>query len=114
MVKKRTYIPDRGHLVWIDLNPTRGREQKKVRPAVVLSPRSYNKKTSLALMVPVTSKQKGYPFEVLLEAKNVSGMVLSDQVRTLDWRVRNVRYIEKINNATLESVQALVVALIKG
>jgi len=90
----RTYIPQCGDAVRISLNPQAGHEQAGRRPAVVLSPRSYNGKTGLAILCPITSHIKGYPFEVVLpDGLPVSGAVLSDQVKSLDWRVRDVELI---------------------
>lgn len=90
----RNYIPQCGDAVRISLNPQAGHEQAGRRPAVVLSPRSYNGKTGLAILCPVTSHIKGYPFEVVLpDGLPVSGAVLSDQVKSLDWRVRDVELI---------------------
>ena len=65
----KTFIPDRGDLIWVDFNPTKGREQSRIRPAIVVSPKIYNQKTNLAIMCPVTSVQKGYPFEVVVKDK---------------------------------------------
>lgn len=101
----KPYVPRRGDLVWIDLNPTRGHEQAKVRPAMVLSPKSYNQKTSMALMCPVTSVQKGYPFEVVLSTKKVQGVVLVDHVRSLDWKVRDTKFIVKAKPSEIDEVQ---------
>jgi mRNA interferase MazF len=90
----RNYIPQCGDAVRISLNPQAGHEQAGRRPAVVLSPRNYNGKTGLAILCPVTSHIKGYPFEVVLpDGLPVSGAVLSDQVKSLDWRVRNTELI---------------------
>jgi len=90
----RNYIPQCGDAVRISLNPQAGHEQAGRRPAVVLSPRSYNGKTGLAILCPITSHIKGYPFEVVLpDGLPVSGAVLSDQVKSLDWRVRDVELI---------------------
>lgn len=111
MVTKK-YILDRGDLVWIDLNPTKGREQARVRPALVISPKEYNQKTDLAIMCPITSKQKGYPFEVLVNDKKILGVILSDQVRSLDWKVRNVKFIAKAKAEVIQEVQAKVTLLI--
>jgi mRNA interferase MazF len=105
MVRK-SYIPDRGDIVWVDLNPTKGREQSKTRPAIIISPKSYNQKTHLALMCPITSSEKGYPFEVKVENKKVTGVILSDHVRSLDWKVRRVEYIAKADSSVLHTVQA--------
>lgn len=89
MVVRGPRAPDRGDVVWITLAPHTGHEQAGRRPAIVLSPAAYNAKVGLALMCPVTSRVKGYPFEVTIPAGlPVSGVVLSDQVKSLDWRVR--------------------------
>ena len=111
MVKKG-YVPDSGDVVWIDLNPTRGREQAKVRPAMVVSPKAYNQKTDLAIMCPITSVQKGYPFEVVIQDKKVAGVVLSDQVRSVDWKVRNVRFIAKAKPSVTQEVQTKLALLV--
>jgi mRNA interferase MazF len=88
------YIPGRGDLVWITFNPQAGHEQAGRRPAVVLSPLEYNARVGLALLCPITSQMKGYPFEVAVpEGLPVSGVILSDQVKCLDWRSR---YIELV------------------
>ena len=111
MVKKR-YVPDSGDIVWVDFNPTKGHEQAKVRPALVLSPQSYNKKTSLALMCPVTSQKKGYPFEVELDVKDVEGVILSDHVRSLDWQIRDARLVGKAPTKVTREVRAKLALLI--
>jgi mRNA interferase MazF len=81
--------PQRGDVVWVSLNPHTGHEQAGRRPALVLSPVEYNERVGLALMCPVTSNVKGYPFEVALpEDLEIGGVVLADQVKSLDWRVR--------------------------
>lgn len=90
------YVPDTGHIVWLRFSPQAGHEQAGRRPALVLSPRSYNERTSLALFCPITSRIKGYPFEVRLPASGaVAGVVLADQVRSLDWRARGARFEEQ-------------------
>ncbi len=94
MVNPRPYIPQCGDLVWITLNPQAGHEQAGRRPAVVLSPRNYNSKTGLVILCPITSQIKGYPFEVLLPSElPVTGAILSDQVKSLDWRAREIELI---------------------
>jgi len=87
------YIPDRGDIVWLDFAPQTGHEQHGKRPAVVLSPQAYNKKSGLALFCPITSKQKGYPFEVKIKTEKISGVVLSDQIKSLDWKQRGAEFI---------------------
>src|SRR4051794_29648952 len=88
------YVPDRGDAVWVMLNPQAGHEQAGRRPAVVLSPANYNGKVGLAILCPITNQIKGYPFEVVLPAGlTVTGAILSDQVKNLDWRARNATFI---------------------
>jgi mRNA interferase MazF len=88
------YVPDRGDAIWLELDPQAGHEQAGRRPVIVLSPASYNGKTSLAIVCPITSRSKGYPFEVPIpDGLPVSGVILADQVRSLDWRARRARFI---------------------
>jgi mRNA interferase MazF len=89
------YIPERGDIVWLDFNPQAGHEQKGRRPAIILSPKSYNKITHLALVCPITTQIKNYPFEVLLPKQHkTKGVIISDQLKSLDWYSRNVEFIE--------------------
>ena len=89
MVKRQEYAPRRGDVIWITLTPQVGHEQAGRRPAVVLSPLAYNEKVGLAVLCPITSQEKGYPFEVKIpRGLAVSGVVLADQVKSLDWRAR--------------------------
>ncbi len=99
------YVPDRGDVVWITLNPQAGHERAGRRPAVVLSPAAYNGKVGLALFCPITNQIKGYPFEVLIpEGLNVTGAVLADQIRNLDWRAREADWICTLPAATVATV----------
>lgn len=85
----RRRVPGRGDFVWINLDPRTGHEQRGRRPAIVLSPAAYNGKVGLAILCPITSQIKGYPYEVVIpEGLLVAGAVLADQVKSLDWRVR--------------------------
>jgi mRNA interferase MazF len=91
---QKEYIPSRGDIVWLTFNPQAGHEQAGRRPAIVVSPRLYNEKSSLALFCPITSKRKGYPFEVQLpKTCPIQGIVLSDQLKSLDWKVRNAELV---------------------
>ena len=93
MVKKG-YVPQRGDVVWITLNPQSGHKQAGRRPALVLSPGIYNEKVELAILCPVTNQIKGYPFEVLMpDGLPVSGVILADQIKSLDWRIRDAEWI---------------------
>ena len=100
-----TYVPDRGDAVWIMLNPQAGHEQAGRRPAVVLSPAAYNGRVGLAILCPLTNQIKGYPFEVVLPSGlTVTGAILSDQVKSLDWRARNASFICTLPPATITEV----------
>ena len=103
MVKKQ-YVPDRGDIVWLNFNPQAGHEQSGKRPAVVLSPKEYNEKTGLGLFCPITSKVKDYPFEVRIENSKIKGVVLSDQVKSMDWRSRAIEFILKGTTDTINEV----------
>ena len=99
------YCPERGDVVWLDFNPQAGHEQKGRRPAIVLSPSQYNGKVGLALICLITSQIKNYPFEVRLpEGFNVSGVIISDQIKSLDWKMRNVEFIDKVPNSIIVEV----------
>jgi mRNA interferase MazF len=107
------YVPARGDLVWLEFDPQSGHEQAGRRPALVISHTEYNKKVGLALLCPVTSQAKAYPFEVALPAgAKVSGVILSDQVKSLDWRARKAKLIAAVPEELLQQVVARVVALI--
>lgn len=111
----KPYIPQRGDIVWIDLDPSQGSEIKKTRPALVISPSNYNEKVGLALLCPITSHKKGYPFEVELSAKgSVKGVILSDHIKSLDWKVRNARFEEKIDTWILTEVIEKLSVLIES
>jgi mRNA interferase MazF len=112
---KVDYVPDRGDIVWLAFDPQAGHEQAGRRPALVLSPRAYNDKTGLALFCPITSQAKGYPFEVALPIGSaVSGTVLSDQVKSLDWRVRNAECICSAPNDVVLTVLKRVATLLRA
>lgn len=104
MVKSTKYIPERGDIVWLDFNPQLGHEQRGRRPALVMSYKTYNEKIGLAIFCPITSKDKGYPFEVKIEGIKINGCALSDQVKSLDWKVRNIEFIEKIKDELFDEV----------
>jgi len=108
-----SYVPERGDAIWINFNPQAGHEQSGRRPAIVLSPQSYNGKVGLCLLCPITNQVKGYPFEVVVPANaGVTGVVLSDQARSLDWRVRNAEFIallpEAVTNEVMKKLKSLL------
>ena len=100
-----SYCPNRGDVVWLDFDPQLGHEQAGKRPALVISHAEYNKKVGLALFYPITSKVKGYPFEVRLKLKQINGVVLSDQIKSLDWKARSVKFIEIAPTKVLEEAR---------
>ena len=108
------FVPDRGHLIWLTFNPQAGHEQAGRRPALVLSPASYNSKVGLLIACPITSQSKGYPFEVALPAGlPVSGVILADQLRSLDWRAREAALICPAPPAAVAEALAKASALLQ-
>lgn len=108
------YVPDRGDAIWLNFNPQAGHEQAGHRPALVLSPASYNEAAGLALLCPITSRRKGYPFEVeILGTTDVEGVVLADQVKRLDWRRRKAEFIEEVPEAVVSETIAKVQSLLR-
>jgi len=107
------YVPRPGDLISIDFNPQAGREEAKRRPGIVLSPANYNAKAGLALVCPITSRIKGYPFEVTLPSKlKATGVVLVDQIKSLDWQTRSARFIGPSTEDVLEEIRARLRALL--
>ena len=105
MVAQSTYVPQRGDAVWITLTPQAGHEQAGRRPALILSPGTYNARVGLALFCPITTQIKGYPFEVVIPpGLRVSGAVLADQVKSLDWRAREAEFICALPSRTTGEV----------
>jgi mRNA interferase MazF len=110
----QTYVPQRGDVVWLNFTPQAGHKQAGRRPAVVVSPASYNSKSGLAIFCPVTNRIKGYPFEVRLpEDVPTAGVVLVDQVKSLDWRIRRVEFLCTLPQATLIDVLQKLAPLVQ-
>lgn len=112
MVKVSNYIPERGDIVWIDFDPQRGKEIQKRRPALVLSAQHYNRH-GLFLACPMTTKTKGYPFELQFDLQGVNNAILTDQVKSLNWRDRRAEFIEKAPKNILSEVISIVIALLQ-
>lgn len=106
------FVPDAGDVVWIDFNPQAGREQMGHRPALVLSPASYNQKTELMVCCPITSKIKGNPFEVIIEIEGVESAVLTDHLKSVDWVARKAQLKATVGSGAMAEVRAKVKALI--
>lgn len=114
-MKSIGYVPGKGDVVWLDFDPQAGHEQSGRRPAFVLSPQSYNKKTGLMLCCPITTQVKGYPFEVPVEGMTgVRGVILADQVKSLDWQVRRAEKKGIVTKEVLEEVILKIRAILEG
>lgn len=109
---KRPYLPDRGDIVWTNVNPSAGHEQAKKRPALVLSPAAFNRKFKLALVAPITSTIRRHGFEVLLEECGTTGAILCQQVRTIDFAARGIAFIEAAPPSIVADALAKVRALL--
>ncbi len=108
------YVPNQGDLIWLTFNPQAGHEQAGRRPALVLSPASYNGKVGLAILCPITSQEKGYPFEVKIPAGlGVTGVILADQAKSMDWRVRQAEYIAQLPVRIHQQVVAKLTVLLE-
>jgi mRNA interferase MazF len=109
------YCPDSGDIIEIDLDPQAGREQAGMRPALVLSPKSYNQVSRLCVLCPMTNQIKGYPFEVLIPSEDTmgGGAILSEQVKSLSWEARRARFKARVTSAILADVLAKIKALIQ-
>ena len=109
----KAYVPDRGDVVWIDFDPQAGHEQAGRRPALVLSPRSYNRPAGLALLCPITTQTKGYPFEVAISTGlRVDGVVLTDQLKNMDWKQRRAAFLCQMPADVLDEVVEKLLTLI--
>lgn len=108
------YSPDRGDIVWLQFSPQVGHEQAGQRPALTISPHAYNKKVGLGIFCPITSHEKGYPFEVLIpRSMPINGVILCDQVKSMDWKARHARFIAKLPEDSLENVLAKIHTLFR-
>jgi mRNA interferase MazF len=109
----RIFVPERGDLIWMSFDPQAGHEQAGRRPALALSPSAYNRKVGLGIFCPITSQSKGYPFEIPLpEGLPVTGVILSDQVKSLDWKARRAQLIAVLRAAVVDDVLARVRTLL--
>jgi mRNA interferase MazF len=109
----RAYVPETGEVVWLEFDPQAGHEQAGHRPALVISPASYNSKTGLMVCCPMSTKIKGHPFEVVTQVDGVDSAVLSDQVKSLDWKVRRAKKKAVVNADVLLHVRAKMKALLQ-
>jgi mRNA interferase MazF len=112
-VSKSKYVPRRGDVVRLDFNPQRGHEQAGRRPAIVISPTDYNRAVGLAVVCPITNATKGYPWEVEIpDNPLVSGVILSDQIKSMDWRERKAEFVCTADEGILEEVVEKAVSLL--
>ncbi|KKU50174.1 MAG: transcriptional modulator of MazE/toxin MazF [Parcubacteria group bacterium GW2011_GWA1_47_10] len=108
------YIPERGDIVYTSFSPTKGHEQRGRRPALILSTHAYNLRSQLAIMCPVTSTIRNSLFEVIIETPKVKGVILSDHVRSMSWKIRGVKFVSKCPADILHEVSGKLVVLIQG
>ncbi|MCE3255141.1 MAG: mazF [Rickettsiaceae bacterium] len=106
------YKAQRGDIVWIDFDPQSGREIQKRRPALVISSGSYNEKSHFIIVCPVTSKVKGYPFEVAIKQKGINGSILADQIKSLDCVARKIEFIEKCNQESFDKTLKIIALIL--
>lgn len=109
----KPYIPDTGDIVWLQFDPQAGHEQAGHRPALVLSPQIYNRKSSLILCCPMTTQIKGYPFEVVVVVDGIMTAVLADQIKSLDWKARKAKFKSKISTLDLSEVKSKIKPLLQ-
>ena len=113
MSVRAPFVPERGDVVKMSFDPQSGHEQAAWRPALVVSPSAYNRASSLALLCPITSRAKGYPFEVPLpDDLAIAGVILTDQIRSLDWRARKARFVTRAPDAVIREVLARLEPLV--
>ena len=109
----KPYMPKRGDLIWLTFDPQAGHEQAGRRPALVLSPANYNRASGLALVCPITTKSKGYPFDVgLPEGISISGVIQVDQLKSVDWRERQAKLISQAPDEVIQDIQAKLMPLL--
>jgi mRNA interferase MazF len=108
----RRYVPESGDVVWLQFDPQAGHEQAGHRPALVISPATYNSKTGLMVCCPMSTKIKGHPFEVVLEIDGLPGAVLSDQIKSLDWKIRKAKKLAIAPVLVMAHVRAKIKALL--
>ena len=110
---KAVFVPDAGDFVWLTFDPQAGREQAGRRPALVLSPKTYNARAGLALACPITSQVKGYPFEVAVPAgSGVTGVILVDHLKSIDWKIRRAERLGRCTDEVLDEVRAKLAPLV--
>lgn len=107
------YVPDEGDIAWLNFTPQSGHEQAGRRPAVVLSPKTYNQRAGLMICVPITNQVKGYPFEVQLSGSGATGAALADQVKSLDWKTRQAERKGQATPVEMAEIRARIKALIR-
>jgi mRNA interferase MazF len=107
------YVPDQAHIIKVDFDPQAGHEQAGWRPALVLTPQAYNSRAGLMVVVPITDQAKGYPFEIPVPSGlGITGVILCDQIKSLDWRARRARYVETLPPGAFKAVQSYLMTLL--
>ncbi len=107
------YTPDKGDIVWLNFSPQEGHEQAGNRPALILSPESYNRSSKLMIACPITTKVKEYPFEVRIKTNKINGVILADQIKSLDWNARKVEFADRAPYEVVEKTKELIQSLLE-
>ncbi len=112
--KNKDYIPDKGNIIWIHLESRKGHEQKGRRPALVLTPQRYNEVNDLMMVCPITSRDRKFPFQIPFQGEKVGGLIMIDQLRTIDWKSRQVEFVEFLDEEIQQEVTAKLETILKG
>ena len=107
------YIPSKGDIVTLDFDPQKGHEQKGRRPALILSNKTFNKALGLAFACPITSTKRDFPFHVKIQSQKISGFIMAEQLKSIDYNSRNIKFVEKVDKEILEEIEVIVDAIIK-
>jgi mRNA interferase MazF len=107
------YIPSKGDIVTLDFDPQSGHEQKGRRPALIMSNKIFNAHLGLAFACPITSTKRNSPFHVYIKTDNISGYVMSEQIKSIDYKTRKIKFIEKVDSEILEDVEAIIKAIME-
>ncbi len=109
---RKGYVPHKGDICWVELQPTKGHEQSGMRPVLIASPKEFNAATGLAWIIPITSKKRGHAIEVAVKTAHVAGVLLVSQIRTIDWHTRRLTFIEKAPAETVREVLGIIVSIL--
>jgi mRNA interferase MazF len=108
------YIPNSKDIIWLNLNPAKGHEQKGKRPCLVLTGKEFNQKTGLVFITPITSKGRGYVFHLKFKSKKIKGFIMTEQVRSIDWKNRSIKYVDTLDKKTFSQVKEVIATILEA